>query len=63
MIHNDKEEEESIPHFGDDYGAFFEDTIMGEPEEDAEAHAAEDYLCQMLSQAEKSAKLKRNPEI
>ena len=30
------EEEDMIPDFAANYGAFFEDTVMGEPEEDAE---------------------------
>jgi hypothetical protein len=38
MLENDEEEEEeAIPNFVEDYSAFFEDTTMGEPEEDAEA--------------------------
>jgi hypothetical protein len=37
MLENDEEEEESIRNFGDNYSAFFEDTTMGEPEENAEA--------------------------
>jgi hypothetical protein len=38
MLGNDEEEDDFVPHFEDDYyGAFFEDTTMGEPEEDAEA--------------------------
>ena len=40
MLDNDEEEEESIPDFAGDYSAFFEDPTMGEPEEDAEGHAA-----------------------
>jgi len=30
MLENDEEEEESIPNFVDDYGAFFEDTAIGD---------------------------------
>jgi len=30
MLENDEEEEESIPNFVDDYGAFFEDTTIGD---------------------------------
>jgi hypothetical protein len=45
MLENDEEENDFVPHFEDDYyGAFFEDTTMGEPEEDAEAQVAEDDL-------------------
>jgi hypothetical protein len=52
MPQNGKEEEESIPDFGNDYDAFFEDTTMGEAEEDAKAHAAEDDLGPILRKAE-----------
>jgi hypothetical protein len=52
MLENDKEEEDDIPNFVEDYGAFFEDTTIGEPEEDAEAQVAEDDLGQMLREAE-----------
>ena len=34
------------------YGAFFEDTAMGEPEEDTEGHVVEDDLGQMLCEVE-----------
>jgi hypothetical protein len=45
MPENDEEEDDFVPHFEDDYyGAFFEDTTMGEPEEDAEAQVAEEYV-------------------
>jgi hypothetical protein len=37
MLVNDEEEEEAITDFVEDYVAFFEDTAMGEPEEDDEA--------------------------
>jgi hypothetical protein len=37
MLESAEEEEEAIPDFVEDYGAFFEDTTMGEPEGDAEA--------------------------
>ena len=40
MLDNDEEEEDRIP--------YFEDTAIGEPEEDAKGHAAEDDLGQML---------------
>jgi hypothetical protein len=52
MLENDKEEEDDIPNFVEDYGAFFEDTTIGEPEEDAEAQVAEDDLGQMLCEVE-----------
>jgi hypothetical protein len=47
MLENNEEEEENIPDFADDYGDFFEYNAMAEPEE-AEGHAAEYDLCQML---------------
>jgi hypothetical protein len=38
MLENDEEEDDFVPQFEDDYyGALFEDTTMGEPEEDVEA--------------------------
>jgi hypothetical protein len=53
MPENDEEEDDFVPHFEDDYySAFFKDTTMGEPEEDAEAQVAEDDLGQMLSKGE-----------
>ena len=41
-----------FPDFAANYSAFFEDTAMGEPEEDAEEHVVEDDLGQMLREAE-----------
>ena len=52
MLHNNEEEEDMISDFAANYGAFFEDTVMGEPEEDAEGHDVEDDLGQMLCEAE-----------
>jgi hypothetical protein len=52
MLENDEKEEEAIPNCVEDYSAFFEDTTMGEPEEDAEAQVAEDDLVQMLREVE-----------
>ena len=40
-------------NFEGNYGAFFDDTAMGEPEEDAEGHDIEDDLGQMLREAKK----------
>ena len=34
------------------YGAFFEDTAMGEPQEDTEGHVVEDDLGHMLREVE-----------
>jgi hypothetical protein len=59
MLENEEEEEESIPNFGDDYGAIFEDTTMGEPEEDAEAHVAEDDLGRILHEAAEVCETKK----
>ena len=52
MLDNNEEEEDRIPDFAANYGAFFDDTAMGEPEEDAEGHVVEDDLGQMLHEAE-----------
>ena len=52
MLDNNEEEDDRIPDFAGNYGAFFDDTAMGEPE-DAEGHDVEDYLGQMLREAEK----------
>ena len=51
MLDNN-EEEDMIPDFAANYGAFFEDTAMGEPEEDIEWHIVEDVLGQMLREVE-----------
>ena len=51
MLDNN-EEDDRIPDFAGNYGAFFDDTAMGEPEEDAEGHDVEDDLGQMLCEAE-----------
>jgi len=53
MLDNNEEEDDRIPDFAGNYGAFFDDTAMGEPEEDAEGHDVEDDLGQMLRKAEK----------
>ena len=52
MLDNNEEEDDRIPDFAGNYGAFFDDTAMGEPEEDAEGHVVEDDLGQMLREAE-----------
>ena len=49
---NNEEEEDRIPDFAANYDVFFDDTVMGEPEEDAEGHVVEDDLGQMLREAE-----------
>ena len=52
MMDNNKEEEDRIPDFAGNYGAFFDDTTMSEPQEDAKGHVVEDDLGQMLREAE-----------
>ena len=53
MLDNIEEEDDRIPDFAGNYGAFFDDTAMGEPEEDThEGHVVEDDLGQMLREAE-----------
>ena len=52
ILDNNEEEDDRIPDFAGNYGAFFDDTAMGEPEEDAEGHDVEDDLGQMLREAE-----------
>ena len=52
MLDNNEEEEDRISDFAANYGAIFDDTAMGEPEEDAEGHVVEDDLGQMLREAE-----------
>ena len=61
MLDNNEEEEDRIPDFAANYGAFFDDTAMGKTEEDTEGHVVEDDLGQMLHEAD--AKQKRNREI
>ena len=60
---NNVEEEERIPDFAANYNAFFNDTAMGEPEEDTEGYVVEDDLCQMLHETEEGYETKRNREI
>ena len=52
MLDNNEEEDDRIPDYAGNYGAFFDDTAIGEPEEDAEGHDVEDDLGQMLREAE-----------
>ena len=44
MLDNNEEKEDMIPDFAANYGAFFDDTVMGEPEEDTEGHVVENDL-------------------
>ena len=48
MLDNNEEEEDKISNFAGNYGAFFDDIAMGEPEEDTEEYVVEDDLGQML---------------
>ena len=43
MLDNNEEEEDTIPDFAANYSAFFEDTTMGEHEDDAEEHVVVRY--------------------
>ena len=52
LDNNEEEEEDRIPDFAGNYGAFFDDIAMGEPEEDTEGNIVEDDLGQMLREAE-----------
>ena len=63
VLDNNVEEEDRISDFASNYDAFFDDTAMGEPEEDAEGHVVEDDLGQMLREAEEVAKQKKNRDI
>ena len=49
ILDNNEEEEDRIPDFAANYGAFFDDTAMGESER---RHVVEDDLGQMLREAE-----------
>ena len=59
MMDNNEEEDDRIPNFAGNCGAFFDDTAMGEPEEDAEGHDVEDDLGQMLREAEEVCETKK----
>ena len=56
MLDNNEEEDDRIPDFAGNYGDFFDDTAVGEPEEDIEGHDVEDDLGQMLREAEEVCK-------
>ena len=59
MLDNNEEEEDRISDFATNYGAFFYDTAMGEPEEDTERYIVEDNLGQMLREAEEVCKIEK----
>ena len=52
MLDNNEEEDDRIPDFAGNYGAFFDDAAMGEPKEDAEGHDVEDDLGQLLRETQ-----------
>ena len=60
MLDNNEEEDDRIPDFPGNYGAFFDDTAMGKPEEDAGGHDVEDDLSQMMREAEEICEIKKN---
>ena len=61
MLKNDDEKEEkSIPDFADNYGAFFEDTTMGEPEKAEEHMLQKMILVRCCAKRRKFVKLKKN---
>ena len=60
---NNVEEEDRIPDFAANYNAFFNDTAMGEPEEDTEGYVVEDDLGQMLREAEEGCETEKEREI
>ena len=53
------EEEDRIPDFAANYGAFFYNTAMGELEEDTEGYVVEDDLGQMLREAEEGCETEK----
>ena len=59
MLDNNEEEADRIHDFAGNYGAFFYDTAMGEPEEDAEGRDVEDDLGQMLREAEEVCEIEK----
>ena len=59
MLDNNEEEDDMILDFAGNYDAFFDDTAMGKPEEDAEGHDVEDDLGQMLRESEKVCKTEK----
>ena len=59
MLDNNEDEEDRIPDFAGNYGAFFYDIAMGEPEEDAKGHDVEDDLGQMLREAKEVCEIEK----
>ena len=52
LLDNNVEEEDRIHDFAANFNSFFNDTAMGEAEEDTEGYVVEDDLGQMLREAE-----------
>jgi len=59
VLDNNVEEEDRIPDFAANYNSFFNDTAMGEPEEDTEGYVVEDDLGQMLREAEEGCETEK----
>ena len=59
VLNNNIEEEDTIPDFAANYNFFFNDTAMGELEEDTEGYVVEDDLCQMLREAEEGCETEK----
>ena len=59
MLDNNVEQEDRIPDFAANYNVFFNDTAMGELEEDTEGYIVEDDLGQMLRKAEEGCETEK----
>ena len=59
VLDNNVEEEDRIPDFAANYNAFFNNTAMGETEEDTERYVAEDDLGQMLRETEEGCETEK----
>ena len=60
MLDNNVEEEDRIPDFAANYNSFFNDTAMGEPEEDTKGYVVEDDLGLMLREAEEGCETEKD---
>ena len=58
-LDNNEEEEDRIPDFAANYDSFFNDTAMGESEEDTEGYVVEDDLSQMLRETEEGCETEK----
>ena len=59
MLDKNEKEEDRILDFAGNYSAFFDDTTMGDPEEDAKGHDVEDDLGQMLREAKEVCEIEK----